>query len=234
MVRFGPYKWQLSRLEFIAICLLIVDIIAVPFFSLGIVRQMIDLMNLRSEYASLPEPDEIGLSAFDTEMRGINPDYICWITIGGTEVDYPVVRGADNEKYLHTSFYGEENVYGALFMDYRCVGDDVPHIIIYGHNSRHGDMFGGLRHFLDALYLAQHPVIILVVNERVVEYEIFSARKTDITDPAYFLDFSAPGSFRAFAERNGAPPDAAQILTLSTCVSGDNKDEMVVIKAALR
>ena len=160
--------------------------------------------------------------------------YICWIKIEGTKVDYPVVRGNDNEKYLHTSFSGEENILGALFMDYRCAGEQVPHIIIYGHNGREGDMFGDLWRFLDRQFLAGHPVITLKVNDRIVEYEIFSARKTDVTDQAYFLDFSAPGSFQAFAERNGAPQGAAQIITLSTCYSGDNDDERVIVQGVLR
>ena len=179
-----------------------------------------------------PEPRHI--SAFDAGMRDINPDYICWIKIEGTEIDYPVVRGEDNEQYLSLSFFNERNGLGALFMDYRCAGEYVPHIIIYGHNARSGVLFGGLRRFLGERYLTEHPIITLKVNDRIVEYEIYSARETDITDPAYHLDFSAPGSFTEFAERNGAPPDAAQILTLSTCVSGNNKDERIIIQAALR
>jgi sortase B len=119
-------------------------------------------------------------------------------------------------------------------MDYRCAGEYVPHIIIYGHNTRYGDMFRELHRFLDEQFLAEYPIITLKVNDRTVEYEIFSARKTDIYDPAYHLDFSAPGSFRAFAERNGAPPNAAQIITLSTCVSGNNDDERVIVQGALR
>lgn len=178
--------------------------------------------------------DEKSISKFDAQMRETNPDYLCWIKIDGTLIDYPVVRGNDNEKYLHTSFDGEENVFGALFMDYRCSGDYVPNMIIYGHNSRHRDMFGGLRNFLDDQYLAEHPVITLKVNDRVVEYEIFDARKTDITDPAYYLDFSAADSFPAFAERCGAPPDTTQIITLSTCVSGGNEDGRVIVQGVLR
>ena len=179
------------------------------------------------------EPTPQHISVFDTEMRNLNPDYICWIEIENTEIDYPVVRGEDNEKYLNLSFFNERNGLGALFMDYRCEGEYVPHIIIYGHNARSGVLFGGLRKFLNAQYMEQHPVISLKINDRIVEYEIFSARTTNVADPAYDLDFAAPGSFSEFAERNGAPPEATQILTLSTCVSGNNKDERVLVQGAL-
>ena len=143
------------------------------------------------------------------------------------------MRGEDNEKYLNTSFFNERNSLGALFMDYRCEGDYVPHIIIYGHNARSGVLFGGLRKFLNKTYLEEHPIISLRVNDRIVEYEIFSARSTTVDDPAYDLDFNSPGAFQAFAEKNGAPPDAVQILTLSTCVSGNNKDERVILQGFL-
>jgi hypothetical protein len=95
-------------------------------------------------------------------------------------------------------------------------------------------MFGGLDRFANEKYMAEHPIITLTVNDRVLEYEIFSARRTTVNDPAYFLDFSAPGAFAAFAERNGAPPDARQIITLSTCVSGNNIDERFIVQGVLK
>jgi sortase B len=188
-----------------------------------------DLIELRREQAYL--------ISYGVEMREINAEYVGTLVIDGTEIDYPVVRGNDNLKYLNTTFYGDENMAGAIFMDYRCVGDYVPHIIIYGHELADFDgnriMFGGLHDFLDGQYLAEHPEIMFIENGRVSEFEIFSARITDINDPAYFLDFSAPGSFQSFAERNGAPPDAEQIITLSTCVGADN-DKRVIVQGTLK
>jgi sortase B len=192
------------------------------------------LQEIAEAFLTLEHEEAPYISAFDEQMRQINPDYICWIRIDGTAIDYPVVRGDDNEKYLHTSFYGEENITGAVFMDYRNVGESLPHIIIYGHNSREGDLFGELWKLLDEEFLAQYHTITIIVNDRIVEYDIFSARITDVTDPAYQIDFSIPGSFRAFAERNGAPQDAAQIITLSTCFGGDDDDERVIVQGALR
>ena len=73
-----------------------------------------------------------------------------------------------------------------------------------------------------------------MANDTLYEYFIFAARKTDIHDPAYQLDFSAEGSFAAFLERNNAPPDATQILTLSTCIGTNNDQRMIVQGALLR
>ncbi|MCL2819251.1 MAG: class B sortase [Oscillospiraceae bacterium] len=172
----------------------------------------------------------IQLSALDNEMRAINPDYVCWIRIGGTNIDYPVVRGPDNEKYLHTSFQGEENIAGAIFMDYRNIGERLPHIIIYGHNVRNGGMFTDLRKFLSSSFLEQNNKITLIVNDHEVEFEIFSARRTDVNDPAYDLNLSSSRNFGRFADRIGAPIRATQIITLSTCVSEGDDDARIIVQ----
>jgi len=171
----------------------------------------------------------IQFSVLDSEMRAINPDYVCWIRVGGTSIDHPVVRGQDNEKYLETTFYGEPNRYGAIFMDYRNVEERLPHIIIYGHNAKDGTMFTDLRKFQDPVFLEQNNIITLVVNGSEVEFEIFAARRTNIEDSAYFLNLETTRNFTRFADRIGAPLKATQILTLSTCVSEGDKDERMIV-----
>ena len=176
------------------------------------------------------EPGGIQLSALDLEMRGINPDYVCWIRVNGTNIDYPVVRGGDNEKYIKTSFYGESNIAGAVFMDYRNIGDPIPHIIIYGHNLQQGGMFTDLRKFLNPRFLEENRIITLIVNGNEVEFEIFSARLSDTDDPAYDLDLSVPRQFARFADKINAPLIATQILTLSTCASGGTDNARVIVQ----
>jgi sortase B len=105
-------------------------------------------------------------------------------------------------------------------------------MIIYGHNTSNGEMFGGLRHFLDKDYLAEHPEIVLEVDGIVNTYKIFNARKSNIHDPAYNLSLDEDDAFASFKENCGAPADAVQIITLSTCVSGNDDDERVIIQAA--
>jgi hypothetical protein len=120
-------------------------------------------------------------------------------------------------------------------MDYRNTITD-PHIIIYGHEARDelGNplMFGSLQNFLDADYLAARPIIVFMANDNMYEFEIFSARQTDIHDPAYRLNFDGEGAFAAFLESNGAPPSATQIITLSTCI-GTNNDRRLLVQGSL-
>lgn len=50
-------------------------------------------------------------------MLELNPDYVGWLTVYGTEVDGPVVQGEDNDEYLRTDFYGDYSIGGVFFMD---------------------------------------------------------------------------------------------------------------------
>jgi len=204
----------------------------------------------RAEYESLREivneieidSDEFGvisLGALEAEMRQINTDYVAWIRIDGTDIDYPVVRGEDNEKYLKTSFYGETSITGTVFMDYRITGDllsriseedAIPHIIIFGHNLQQGGIFSDLRWLLNTDFMEENKMITLIVDGQSIEYEIFSARHTDINDPAYFLDFDSPRAFPRFADRVEAPLAATQIITLSTCTRGGSDDARIVVQ----
>jgi sortase B len=196
-----------------------------------VVPHMLDVRALRREMDSLPDT-----SPFDETWLEMNPDYVGWLRIDGTEVDFPVVRGSDNVRYLTTTFRGEENIGGAIFMDYRITDLDSPHIIIYGHQLRTETrvplMFGGLEYFICDDYLAAHPTIAFMENSVKREFEIFSARETDIHDPAYQLNFNREGAFASFLERNGAPPNSTQIITLSTCI-GVNNDRRLIVQGSL-
>ena len=70
-------------------------------------------------------------------LRSINPDTVGWIKINNTSVDYPVVKGSDNDYYLKRSFYKKVNGAGWIYMDYRNDIDNMDkNTIIYGHNMR--------------------------------------------------------------------------------------------------
>ena len=170
------------------------------------------------------------LSALDQEMLQINPDYVFWIRVDGTSIAYPVVQGSDNVKYLNTSFYGEPNKAGTVFMDFRNIGDSLKHTIIYGHNLQQGGMFTDLHKFLNPRFLEENNIITLIVNDHIVEFKIFSARLTDVNDPAYNLALSTPRLFARFADSIGAPIQATQIITLSTCVSTGNDDARMIVQ----
>lgn len=175
-----------------------------------------------------PAIDHAGLAA-------INPDYVGWLDIPDTGISYLLAQGPNNDKYLYTTFEGQQNPAGAIFVDAGCAGDFTgQHTIIYGHNMKDGTMFGALEEYLDADFLAQHPGITITLPGGAVQsWRIFAARATDMHDAAYRMNFATTEDFAAFAATLGALQGAEQILTLSTCTSGGGDEERVLVHAVL-
>lgn len=82
-----------------------------------------------------------------TRLQAVNPDIFAWIRSRDGSIDYPLVRGGDNDRYLHTGANGERNALGAIFMDYRNGSLEDPFILIYGHMMKNDLMFGSLKSF---------------------------------------------------------------------------------------
>lgn len=79
-----------------------------------------------------------------------NPDFIGWLSIEGTKIDYPVMQTKDDpEYYLRQNFNREDDRSGTPFADYRC--DILPYrsfnTIIYGHRTSDGSMFRWLLNY---------------------------------------------------------------------------------------
>lgn len=164
------------------------------------------------------------------ELSNINRDFIGWIN-AGTRINYPVVRGSDNVRYLNTTFMGNRNSAGAIFMDYRNTqGFDEYISIIYGHNTRGGTMFSQLNQYLDPTFLQNNPNIRITTRDgRTLNYRIFAAILTDAWDAAYSIGFI--DSTRAAEVFPNAPANANNFLLLSTCTASADDDERVLVFA---
>lgn len=124
-----------------------------------------------------------------TDYYLLNSDYVGWLNIANTVVDYPVVRGTDNDFYLKHNFYKEEDVLGAIFMDHRNVGMGMDkHTIIYGHYAKYGQMFKDLDQYLSEDFLTNNSEFIFTDAFTKRTYKIFSVHPSD-ADPE-FLDVS--------------------------------------------
>ncbi len=95
-------------------------------------------------------------------LRQINPDVVAWVYVEGTDINYPVVQGDDNDYYLHHAFDGTRNNDGCIFLDF----EDSPDFtsdnnILYGHNMLDGSMFAQITKFKDQDFLNQNYRIII-------------------------------------------------------------------------
>lgn len=120
--------------------------------------------------------------------REANPDTIGWISIPGTEIDYPVMyTPEDPDFYLNHGFDQEPSAGGMIYLD---AGDDCggrkarepaeaeaakrSNFILYGHHMKNGTMFAGLEQYLDLEFLKEHRTIFFDTLAGTGEYAVFA------------------------------------------------------------
>ena len=164
-------------------------------------------------------------------LMEMNSDFVGWIYIEDI-IDYPVVRGRDNSRYLGLTFSGQYNSAGTVFMDYRhSQSFSEPVCILYGHNVKDGSMFAPLNRYTDKAYMEAKPYITIVSSEgEVLHYRIFAAKRTDAWDKDYELGITdGEAAVKSF---KGVPDGTSRILLLSTCTPNNDRDERLLVYAA--
>lgn len=170
---------------------------------------------------------------FDT-LRGVNEDVIGWIYIEALEdVSYPVVKGTDNNTYLHMTYEKNYNFAGTIFIDCENSGDFSDcNTLVYGHNMKNGSMFGQLKKFSqDPELYKKSKYFWIFTPEKDYRYEIIAAYTTGVSSDTYTL-FKGPGqefeeyleTIKGYSEiqtEAGEMTMKDKIVTLSTCTGND-------------
>lgn len=136
-------------------------------------------------FAENPEEEaEEGTIGFGELVR-MNPDVFGWITVNDTPIDYPVVQGSNNTRYVNYNAEGKYSLSGAIFLDYRNSRDFSDfNNILYGHHMEKKMMFGSLTDFKDKAYFDAHPYGNLYthgVNHGIVFYALVLTEAYDKT-----------------------------------------------------
>lgn len=177
-----------------------------------------------------------------------NSDFIAWLRIPGTNVDYPVVQTDAPDYYLNHTFSGKPSVVGTLFSladaDYAAPGWNIA---VYGHHLRSSGekMFTSLMRYKNPDFYEDNQTIVLDSLYRHSEYTIFAVVNMKVGDwePSR-TTFSGNAAFMAFVNRakseslydTGVEVGADDhILTLITCDrSYAGKEGRLVILAVER
>ena len=167
------------------------------------------------------------------EDSPISDDMVAWITIDGTNIDYPVMQGDDNVKYLNTDPFGNYSLSGSIFLDSRNAPDfSDDYSLVYGHHMEYGKMFGALDDFLDSYYLNNHSSGTLIVGkdaEKTCGLTVFAAMRVSAKAEAVFDP--GKGDIRQFIKEHCETYTAdtgQRILALSTCAEGDSVTRTLV------
>lgn len=167
-------------------------------------------------------------------LLAVNDDVVGWIYMEGVDtINYPIVKGVDNEQYLHTTYEGNYNFAGTIFIDYENSRDFSDcNTIVYGHNMKNGSMFGSLKKYVgeDEAYKKSKFFWIFTPQET-YRYEIIAAYTTPVDSDTYTL-FPAPSAeFEDYLSRMKSYSEIEtediglsmtdKIITLSTCTGND-------------
>ena len=160
-------------------------------------------------------------------LKAQNSQVVGWIYGPDTVISYPVLRGTDNDYYLHHFMDGSVNSSGSIFMDYLCEDDlSSDNTLIYGHHMNNGSMFASIANYKFDGYLEAHPMLYYYKPERVYELQVFACFVTGGDSDVYTINFASRGDFDNFIEHmrsrsnfdtNIQVSSSDHIVTLSTC-----------------
>ncbi len=166
----------------------------------------------------------------------ITDEMVAWITIDDTSIDYPVMQGENNTKFLNVDPYGEYSLSGSIFLDSRNASDfSDKYSILYGHHMEYGTMFGALDEYLDDSYLRAHSEGTLLVGRKNVQsYRIraFASAEVDAYSDDEFFEVDPKGidemiKTKAMVYDQSIEP-SGKILALSTCVEAASDSRLIV------
>ena len=182
----------------------------------------------------LPEPQ---VNRFIVNLQNeVNKDIAGWITVPGTNIDYPFVKAADNNYYLRRDVFGSYALAGTVFMDYRCAADFTGfNTIIYGHNMKNNSMFGDLCLFEDEWFFEAVRFGTIFLKDKTYTLEFFAFMIVREDDNIIYDPYATAEDSDKFFEyvkacaRNYREPDREKrAVTLSTC-SNDGSVRVVLI-----
>ena len=160
-----------------------------------------------------------------------NDDIIGYITIEGTNINYPVLQTTNNDFYISHNLMKENNAGGAVFMDQRNSPTATDrNTVLFAHNMKDGSMFHNLRYYSDKQFFLDHRTIIFSTLYEESVWEVFSFYPTETNFDYIRTDFSSGSpSFTSFlsdlqlrsvVKSNVEVTAEDTILTLSTCTNG--------------
>ncbi len=124
------------------------------------------------------------LSAYDTyvDVYNKNSDFVGWIYIEDTNINYPVMQTINEPNYyLRRGFDKAYNPYGVPYIQEDCDVLLSNNLIIYGHNADNGSMFSDLCKYSSEEYYLSHKFINFDTLSEFGKYEIFAVFKVDIS-----------------------------------------------------
>lgn len=181
------------------------------------------------------------------ELQAVNPDVYAWITVPGTDIDYPILQHAsDNSYYLMHNIDGSYGYPGCIYTENLNSKDFTDNnTVIYGHNMKNGSMFAQLHKYEDSDFFDANREVLIYLPDEVLHYTIFAAHIYDDRHLLYSFDFTDPEVYQKYLDSIFSIRDMSanidkditvttddQIITLVTCI-GSQPNNRLLVQAVL-
>ena len=185
-------------------------------------------------------------------IHALNSDVVGWISIEGTDINYPVMQTPYSQNYyLDKDFYKKPSVAGQIYAREACdVFGPSDNVTLYGHNMANGSMFGQLHRYRNRgkSFYEEHKYIEFDTLYERHTYEIIAVFTTSGTYgvgyPYHLFDTAANAEefdeFVATCKSLGLYdiPTTAEygdkLLTLSTCYNYIDNGRLVILAKRIK
>lgn len=192
------------------------------------------------------EEEQVHPSAYE-KYAGVyekNSDFVGWVSIEGTRIDFPVMQTKDRpDYYLKKNFEKQYSNYGVPYAAESCDIDLSDNTVIYGHHMNDGSMFADLCLYESEDFYKEHKTIRFDTLGGYGTYEVIAAFKTvayseDGFKYYRFIQATDEAEFNGFIEKclelslydTGVTAEYGdKLLTLSTCEYSRKDGRMVVV-----
>lgn len=180
-------------------------------------------------------------------LQAENSDIYSWITIDGTNVNYPIVQHpSDDDFYLkHDAQTKKWSASGAVYIELaNHKGFKDPVTVIYGHNGYGSTMFTTLHKFEDTEFFNSHEYFYIYTPTSRLTYQVVSAFKYDDRHIMNSYNFSDTDDLYSFLNyvvnpitsslknvRNDLDVEIdskSKIVVLSTCITNQKSSRFLV------
>ena len=172
-----------------------------------------------------------------------NEDFVGWIKIPDTRIDYPVVQTPHSPNYyLRRGFDKKYSYYGVPYAAEHCDVYTSDNVVIYGHNMNNGSMFSDLEKYRSQSFYEGHRYITFDTLEEFGTYEIIAVFQTAAgakNEFKYFIfDDGNAEEFNAYVKEckarslysiDASAQDGDRLITLSTCEYTRENGRLVVV-----
>lgn len=172
-------------------------------------------------------------------LKKTNKDVVGWIQFETFNLSYPIVKDSGDNYYLTHTFKKQKNSSGAIFIGPANKSLQDTNTIIFGHNMKNGSMFGLLGRYKNKSYFPDNQYFrIYTPGGGVQRYQIFSVYKAAVNGSAYTIWSHTGGAEygawikelkkNSMYDTGVSVSEHDSVVTLSTCITGEDSKRLVV------